>query len=92
MTETPKIAASEMTIRRSEVLELDAMAQSCEQTFPDLAIDGHVFATMFVYDQFNIPIWYVATMNSVGSNFTWTGDLLVTSGPGSGRCHSIRTR
>lgn len=39
-----------------------------------------IFATMFVYDQFNIPIWYVATMNSVGS-FTWSGDLLLTSGP-----------
>src|SRR3982074_2271678 len=41
---------------------------------------GVIFATMFVYDQFNIPIWYVATMNSVGS-FTWSGDLLLTSGP-----------
>jgi hypothetical protein len=42
-----------------------------------------IFATMFVYDQFNIPIWYVATMNSVNSkgSFTWTGDLLLTSGP-----------
>jgi hypothetical protein len=39
-----------------------------------------IFATMFVYDQGNIPIWYVATMNSVG-NFTWTGDLLLTMGP-----------
>jgi hypothetical protein len=39
-----------------------------------------IFATMFVYDQFNIPIWYVATMNSAGG-FTWTGDLLLTSGP-----------
>jgi hypothetical protein len=39
-----------------------------------------IFVTMFVYDQGNIPIWYVATMNSVG-NFTWTGDLLLTMGP-----------
>jgi hypothetical protein len=39
-----------------------------------------IFATMFVYDQFNIPIWYVATMSSVG-NFAWSGDLLLTSGP-----------
>ena len=39
-----------------------------------------IFATMFVYDQFNIPIWYAATMNSVGS-FTWSGDLLLTNGP-----------
>jgi hypothetical protein len=39
-----------------------------------------IFATMFVYDQFNVPIWYVATMSSVG-NFTWTGNLLLTNGP-----------
>jgi hypothetical protein len=39
-----------------------------------------IFATMFVYDQFNIPIWYTATLNSVG-NLTWTGDLLLTAGP-----------
>ena len=38
-----------------------------------------IFATMFVYDQFNIPIWYTATLNSVG-NLTWTGDLLLTAG------------
>jgi hypothetical protein len=42
--------------------------------------DSIIFATMFVYDQFNSPIWYVATMNSVGS-FTWSGDLLLTNGP-----------
>src|SRR6202158_6383245 len=39
-----------------------------------------IFATRFVYDQFNIPIWYAATMSSVGS-FTWSGDLLLTNGP-----------
>ena len=39
-----------------------------------------IFATMFVYDQANIPIWYVATMTSVGG-FTWSGDLLLTNGP-----------
>src|ERR1700682_3203683 len=39
-----------------------------------------IFATMFVYDQFNVPIWYVATMSSAGG-LTWTGDLLVANGP-----------
>ena len=39
-----------------------------------------IFATMFVYDQSNTPIWYVATMHSAGG-LTWTGDLLLTSGP-----------
>ncbi len=39
-----------------------------------------IFATLFVYDQLNVPIWYVATMNSVGS-LVWTGDLLLTQGP-----------
>jgi hypothetical protein len=39
-----------------------------------------IFATLFVYDQTNIPIWYVATLGSVG-NLTWTGDLVLTNGP-----------
>src|ERR1700682_4116598 len=39
-----------------------------------------IFATMFVYDQFNIPIWYVATMSSAGG-LTWRGDLLLNNGP-----------
>src|SRR4030081_3823288 len=39
-----------------------------------------IFATMFVYDQSGVPIWYVATMNPSG-NYLWTGDLLRTQGP-----------
>ena len=40
-----------------------------------------IFATMFVYDQSNAPIWYVATMRPVGNTAVWTGDLLLTRGP-----------
>src|SRR5438552_11226006 len=40
-----------------------------------------IFATLFVYDQSNKPIWYVATLNYSGSNLVWTGDLLLTNGP-----------
>jgi hypothetical protein len=39
-----------------------------------------IFATIFVYDQFTIPIWYTATLYNVGG-LTWTGDLYLTSGP-----------
>lgn len=39
-----------------------------------------IFATMFVYDPTNIPIWYTATLNSVG-NLLWTGELFLTDGP-----------
>jgi hypothetical protein len=39
-----------------------------------------IFATMFVYDQTNTPIWYTATLSYLG-NFVWTGDLLLTNGP-----------
>ena len=39
-----------------------------------------IFSTVFVYDQFNIPIWYTATLNPAG-NFVWTGDVYVTNGP-----------
>jgi hypothetical protein len=39
-----------------------------------------IFATIFVYGPTNVPIWYTATLNSVGS-FVWTGDLYLTSGP-----------
>jgi hypothetical protein len=38
-----------------------------------------IFATMFVYDQTNIPFWYSATLNTAGQ-FTWSGDLLATTG------------
>jgi hypothetical protein len=40
-----------------------------------------IFATLFVYDQINIPIWYTATLNYSGSGFVWTGDLYLTNGP-----------
>jgi hypothetical protein len=39
-----------------------------------------LFATIFVYDGTNSPIWYTATLYSAG-NFLWTGDLDLTSGP-----------
>ena len=39
-----------------------------------------IFATMFVYDPTRTPIWYTATLNYAG-NLTWTGDLILTSGP-----------
>ena len=39
-----------------------------------------IFATMFVYDQTTTPFWYSATLNTAGQ-FTWTGDLLATTGP-----------
>ena len=39
-----------------------------------------IFATIFVYDQPTIPIWYTATLYNVGG-FTWTGDLYITTGP-----------
>ena len=39
-----------------------------------------LFATIFVYDGTNTPIWYTATLHSVG-NLLWSGDLYVTSGP-----------
>jgi hypothetical protein len=39
-----------------------------------------MFATMFVYDEGRIPIWYTATLTYSG-NFVWTGDLFLTNGP-----------
>jgi hypothetical protein len=42
--------------------------------------DTVIFATMFVYDPTNIPIWYTATLVYNG-DFVWTGDLYLTSGP-----------
>lgn len=39
-----------------------------------------IFATMFVYDSNKIPYWYTATLNSQGG-FTWSGDLVATTGP-----------
>ncbi len=39
-----------------------------------------IFATMYVYDPTNIPIWYTATLEYAG-NLVWTGDLYLTHGP-----------
>ena len=39
-----------------------------------------IFATLFVYDQTRVPIWYTATLNYAG-NLTWTGALYLTNGP-----------
>jgi hypothetical protein len=39
-----------------------------------------IFATLFVYDSANVPIWYTATLEPTGPS-TWSGDLIVTSGP-----------
>ena len=39
-----------------------------------------IFATMFVYDQANVPHWYSATLNSTGG-FNWSGALIATTGP-----------
>lgn len=39
-----------------------------------------IFATLFVYDTFHIPIWYTATLSYQG-NLIWSGDLQLTSGP-----------
>jgi hypothetical protein len=38
-----------------------------------------IFITLFVYDPSGFPIWYTATLNSVGS-FTWNGTLYQTTG------------
>jgi hypothetical protein len=40
-----------------------------------------IFATMFVYDQTRTPFWYSATLAQQGTSFTWTGDLIATTGP-----------
>jgi len=42
--------------------------------------DSILFATMFVYDATNVPIWYTATLSYRG-DFVWTGDLYLTNGP-----------
>lgn len=39
-----------------------------------------IFATIFVYDPTNTPIWYTATLDYSG-NLVWTGDLYLTNGP-----------
>jgi hypothetical protein len=39
-----------------------------------------IFATMFVYDQTNIPYWYTATLNNTGG-FNWSGAIIATTGP-----------
>jgi len=38
-----------------------------------------IFATIFVYDLGEAPIWYTATLDNT-SNLTWTGQLIATSG------------
>lgn len=43
-----------------------------------------IFATMFVYDQNKNPVWYTAALNAQAGPFTWSGDLIATSGPGFG--------
>lgn len=42
--------------------------------------DELIFATLFVYNNATAPIWYTATLTPSGPS-TWSGDLLVTSGP-----------
>ena len=39
-----------------------------------------IFATLFVYNSANAPVWYTATLEPSGPS-TWSGDLFVTSGP-----------
>jgi hypothetical protein len=39
-----------------------------------------IFATLFVYDKTNGPIWYSATLEPDGMQ-TWTGDLVQSNGP-----------
>ena len=39
-----------------------------------------IFATMFVYDAANSPVWYTATLTPAGAN-VFRGDLHVTRGP-----------
>jgi len=40
-----------------------------------------IFATIFVYDQNKSPTWYSATMVPQVAALTWSGDLIVTTGP-----------
>jgi hypothetical protein len=42
-----------------------------------------IFATLFVYDKTNGPIWYSATLEPLGprEQQTWAGDLVQTNGP-----------
>jgi len=42
--------------------------------------DSVIFATTYVYDSTNIPIWYTATLEYAG-NLRWSGDLYQTVGP-----------
>jgi hypothetical protein len=39
-----------------------------------------MFATLFVYDSNNRPVWYTATVMPTGDG-TWAGDLYATTGP-----------
>ncbi len=41
-----------------------------------------IFATLFVYDASNNPIWYTATLNYVPGTVSWSGTLYLTHGPG----------
>ena len=40
-----------------------------------------IFATMFVYDAANNPVWYTATLNPQPSPLVWAGTLYATRGP-----------
>jgi len=40
-----------------------------------------IFATMYVYGPAGQPIWYTATLEAQAAPSTWSGDLIVTSGP-----------
>jgi hypothetical protein len=40
-----------------------------------------IFATMYVYGPSGQPIWYTATLEPQSAPSTWSGDLIVTSGP-----------
>ncbi|MEP6996265.1 MAG: hypothetical protein ABI900_01375 [Betaproteobacteria bacterium] len=44
-----------------------------------------IFATMFVYDQSKIPIWYGGTLYPTGASFTWSGANYETTGPWFGQ-------
>jgi hypothetical protein len=39
-----------------------------------------IFATLFVYGPTGDPTWYTATMLPTGTSFTWSGNLIATTG------------
>src|SRR5208282_3005985 len=42
--------------------------------------NGFVFATLFVYDTGNQPVWYTGDLNNTGG-LNWSGSLNATTGP-----------